>query len=344
MLSVYTRHYPPCNKTDSNYRRCRCPKWINGTLANSKFIRVSAQARSWEQAERKARLMDIAADPLQKAVLEPNCRITIEEAVKAFLADEQARKLANTSTCQSKTLLEKQLLEWARCQSLKFLDELTTAKLREFRASWANGALTTQRKHHRLNGFFDFCIENDWLHKNPAKRMKPVQVSPEPTDYFTSSEFAKIVDATYVYGKWRGGRDFQYRQAPGTDSPNALVGFVYSRCSDTGAQQASWRSPVSVSPQDKSAGLRPSPTRGGENAACSSKRKPKIFLLERQWRSSYRQEGLAKILAAPIPKLEPQDRGRTAEALSSSHVPRHIRSGTVAGRRLTRSSFIAPGP
>lgn len=212
MLSVYTRHYPPCNKTDSNYRRCRCPKWINGTLANSKFIRVSAQARSWEQAERKARLMDIAADPLQKAVLEPNCRITIEEAVKAFLADEQARKLANTSTCQSKTLLEKQLLEWARCQSLKFLDELTTAKLREFRASWANGALTTQRKHHRLNGFFDFCIENDWLHKNPAKRMKPVQVSPEPTDYFTSSEFAKIVDATYVYGKWRGGRDFQYRQ------------------------------------------------------------------------------------------------------------------------------------
>jgi len=29
MLSVYTRHYPPCQQTDSNYRRCRSPKWIN---------------------------------------------------------------------------------------------------------------------------------------------------------------------------------------------------------------------------------------------------------------------------------------------------------------------------
>jgi hypothetical protein len=74
------------------------------------------------------------------------------------LADEQGRKLASTSTCESKMLLEKQLVPWAQSESLKFLDELTTSKLREFRASWGNGALTTQRKHHRLNGFFAFCI------------------------------------------------------------------------------------------------------------------------------------------------------------------------------------------
>ena len=211
MLSVYTRHYPPCRQTDSNYRRCRCPKWINGTLATGKFIRESAQTRSWETAERKARLMEIDADPLKKAAPEPNWRITIEQAVGDFLRDEEARKLQKTSTCQSKTLLEKQLLGWAREQSLTFLDELTTAKLREFRASWNNGALTTQRKHHRINGFFDFCIENDWLLRNPAKKMKPVQVSQEPTDYFTPAEFAKIVDATYAYGEWKGGRDFEHQ-------------------------------------------------------------------------------------------------------------------------------------
>jgi site-specific recombinase XerD len=71
--------------------------------------------------------------------------------------------------------------------------------------------MTTQRKHHRLNGFFDFCIENEWLQRNPAKKMKPVQVSQEPTDYFTPTEFERIVDGTYIYGKWRGGRDFQHR-------------------------------------------------------------------------------------------------------------------------------------
>ena len=211
MLSVYTRHYPPCRQTDSNYRRCRCPKWINGTLATGNFIRESAQTRSWETAERKARLMEIDADPLKKAAPEPNWRITIEQAVGGFLRDEEARKLQKTSTCQSKMLLEKQLLGWAREQSLTFLDELTTAKLREFRASWNNGALTTQRKHHRINGFFDFCIENDWLLRNPAKKMKSVQVSQEPTDYFTPAEFARIVDATYAYAEWKGGRDFEHR-------------------------------------------------------------------------------------------------------------------------------------
>jgi hypothetical protein len=32
VLRVYTRHYPPCRQTNCSYRRCRCPKWINGLL------------------------------------------------------------------------------------------------------------------------------------------------------------------------------------------------------------------------------------------------------------------------------------------------------------------------
>ena len=32
MLSVYSRHYPPCTSDDINYKRCRCPKWANGIL------------------------------------------------------------------------------------------------------------------------------------------------------------------------------------------------------------------------------------------------------------------------------------------------------------------------
>jgi hypothetical protein len=32
VLRVYTRHYRPCKQSDGGYRRCHCPKWINGTL------------------------------------------------------------------------------------------------------------------------------------------------------------------------------------------------------------------------------------------------------------------------------------------------------------------------
>jgi hypothetical protein len=41
--------------------------------------------------------------------------------------------------------------------------------------------------------------------------MKHVVVSPNPTDYFTPEEFERIVDGTYAYGAWYGGRDFQNR-------------------------------------------------------------------------------------------------------------------------------------
>ena len=120
MLRVYTRHYPPCRQTDS-YRRCRCPKWINGLLPTGEFVRVSAKTRSWETAGRKARLMEANADPLRQSPPEAGLRITIKDAVKAFLQDEEARQLAKTTTGQSKTLLEQQLLTWAKSQSLMFL-------------------------------------------------------------------------------------------------------------------------------------------------------------------------------------------------------------------------------
>jgi integrase/recombinase XerD len=120
VLRVYTRHYPPCSRTDIGYRRCHCPKWINGILPTGRFVRISANTRSWEGAERKARLMEINADPLRQTPSDNNVRITVEEAVRDFLADEEARQLAKTTTCQSRTLLQQQLLPWAKSQSIVF--------------------------------------------------------------------------------------------------------------------------------------------------------------------------------------------------------------------------------
>jgi hypothetical protein len=63
MLSVYTRHHPDCaKKNDSTYRRCRCPKWLDGTLPGSTGrFRVSAKTKSWEQAELLARKYEQSA-------------------------------------------------------------------------------------------------------------------------------------------------------------------------------------------------------------------------------------------------------------------------------------------
>jgi len=60
---VYSRHAPDCaHKDELKYRRCRCPNWIDGYV-DGKRVRQSAKTRSWEQAERKARLLEEASDP-----------------------------------------------------------------------------------------------------------------------------------------------------------------------------------------------------------------------------------------------------------------------------------------
>jgi len=106
MLSVYTRHYSPCTHTDINHRRCRCPKWIQGTLPDGRSIRISAQTRSWDKAEIKMRGKEDAADPHKPAV---KAKVTIAEVIQSFRDDEKSRHLNKHSLKKSEFFFEKQL-------------------------------------------------------------------------------------------------------------------------------------------------------------------------------------------------------------------------------------------
>ena len=49
---VFTRHTSDCKyKRDRLYRRCNCPKWVEGRF-RSERIRKSASTRLWDEAER----------------------------------------------------------------------------------------------------------------------------------------------------------------------------------------------------------------------------------------------------------------------------------------------------
>jgi len=99
MLFVNARHTRECNhKDDPKYRRCRCPKWIDGYV-DGKRARQSAQTRSWENAEHKVRLIEEAADPSKQRQPIPT---DIGNAGETFLADEKGRNLSKETTKQSK--------------------------------------------------------------------------------------------------------------------------------------------------------------------------------------------------------------------------------------------------
>ena len=94
MLSVYSRHYPPCTHRDIYYRRCRCPKWLQGALPDGSNLRQSANTRSWEKAELTARTLEAAADPLNPMV---RIRTTIAEAIQCFREAERSNTLSSTN-------------------------------------------------------------------------------------------------------------------------------------------------------------------------------------------------------------------------------------------------------
>src|SRR5712691_7758012 len=163
MLSVYTRHSNDCPKKDDlNWKRCRCPKWINGTL-DGQFIRKTAQTRSWEKAEELKRGWEEAASPKK---IEP---VAIEEAVEAYLADAKARELREATLYKLEIIFRKQLLPWAKDKGVRFLKEIDLTLLRNYRTTWTDGALAKKKKQERLVGFLWFCVRAGWLTSNPTQ-------------------------------------------------------------------------------------------------------------------------------------------------------------------------------
>ena len=118
MLSVYSRHYPPCPSSDLNHKRCRCPKWINGLLgSDGLFIRRSAKTRSWEKAEDFKRQMEEEYEAKERG-LEAASRpeptpVTVKESVARFLNSKRNENLADATVDKLTTIFEKQFLGWS---------------------------------------------------------------------------------------------------------------------------------------------------------------------------------------------------------------------------------------
>jgi hypothetical protein len=61
-VTVFTRHSADCpKKSDKYWTRSKCSKWLS-VSDDRGFTRQSAKTRSWEEAERKAKTMDAAAE------------------------------------------------------------------------------------------------------------------------------------------------------------------------------------------------------------------------------------------------------------------------------------------
>ncbi|MDT8068032.1 MAG: tyrosine-type recombinase/integrase [Terriglobia bacterium] len=243
LLSVFTRHSTTCRfSRDRACRRCNCPKWVGGQV-NGYYFRQSAKTRQWAEAEDVRVKLEEAlinglppfgtavaagsappiptpADPPpasrtevpEPRVPKPRPRVTVAQAVEAYLADAVSRSVETSTLKKLETIFRKQFLVWTRIEGIEYLDELELDTLLNFRNTWEDGPLAKQKKQSRVIGFFWACVRRRYLTENPAIGLGKIKVVQIPTDYFPPDEFERIIAATYIRRGDRGGGDVKANQ------------------------------------------------------------------------------------------------------------------------------------
>lgn len=189
MLTLYRRHRANCpHAEDRYYRKCRCAMWCEGTL-EGEYTRHSLKTRSWERAAEIKRETEDGKKPEQPK------GISISAALDTFIKDCEARNL-NRSTFTKYKLLATRLRSFADIHNIRDLSRFTFEHVLNFRSTWKGSPRTLSKTVERLRAFFKFCVENDWIAKNPAKALKAPQVKVLPRLPFSELEIRNIIAKT----------------------------------------------------------------------------------------------------------------------------------------------------
>jgi len=220
-LTLYRRHRSDCKanhpkdlrsgefeERKKKWRRCDCLITASGTISGD-FRRQYTGQWDWEKARAAAAQWEKANSWDGKVVLpepEPEViiqdRITIERATKSFLAD----RLENSApgTYRKYGLLLKQFKSFSEHRGHVIIDQWQPNDVREFRTGWAISHQTASRRLSMLKLFFEYCVSNEWLARNPARLVK----SPRGRDAgenrqklpFSDEELKRMYDACLKYG------------------------------------------------------------------------------------------------------------------------------------------------
>ena len=96
-------------------------------------------------------------------------------------------------------LLFRQLQAFSDSDGLRYLKELDLERLRKFRAGWTERNLTSRNKLERLRTFLRFCVDDEWITKNYALKLKAPRLTDPPTMPLNGDEVVKILTACQGY-------------------------------------------------------------------------------------------------------------------------------------------------
>lgn len=93
-------------------------------------------------------------------------RITIADATNVFLTHREGAKIAPATLRKYRTFV-KQLKAYTDSRGYVMLDQITSADVDVFYSQWELGARAKGKRLGTLRSFVRFCINREWLAKNP---------------------------------------------------------------------------------------------------------------------------------------------------------------------------------
>ena len=230
-LSLYRRHRQECEaehpeesrsgefeERSKKWKRCGCRIYAAGILGG-KFRRRYTGKPTWEEAKGVVAVWEAAGswdglskieEPAAPAPEPESGRIAIADAIAAFLVIRAGAKIAPATLRKYRTFT-KQLRTYADNKGYVMLDQFTSGDIDVFYSGWNLGARSKGKALGTLRNFFKFCMNREWLAKNPVTSdLKPPLGANRVANKvpFTDSELQRIIDACDRLGavEWNNGR------------------------------------------------------------------------------------------------------------------------------------------
>jgi len=211
-ITVFARHSSDCPKSnDPQWKRCKCRKSLY-IREDGKTQYLSAQTRSWAEAERVAQAERDKRDPvkieLQKIAESEAAKDAIRlkslvEALEQWLSGMKSPGASSVDAYRSTT---RKIQRWADSVRVVNISDVTPALLHEWRASWSPDApdkanrlaLTTQAALlTRVKAFFRWAAAMEYTRRSPALMLKAVTPDASQTWPLTPKQFDELLAATY---------------------------------------------------------------------------------------------------------------------------------------------------
>lgn len=180
MLTIFRRHLKTCKfaAKGRKHRHCNCPLAVEGRLHGA-IVRQSLDLRSWEAAQKLVRDWEIQGKK----------PVTVDEAADRFLTDRESAGLGAAQLGKYKNVVS----ELKAAVGSMPLRNVSVDDIRRIKESWKLSPITVQKRLERVRKFFTFCVDSEWLERNPAKRVKLPPAKYDPTMPFTDEQMEKIL-------------------------------------------------------------------------------------------------------------------------------------------------------